>query len=256
MATVYELYSYLNKIISPDLSCEWDNDGLMVCPDKFSDVKRVLLALDITSEVVEYAASEGFDVIISHHPLIFKPLKNVSGDDAASSKVISLIKNSVTAMSFHTRLDALDGGVNDMLAELLGVEDVEVLPGDPDMIGRIGNLEIPADPEEFSLYVKDQLGAENVNLVNAQLEVSRVALCGGDGKELLKAAYKAGADTYITGTLSYNNMIDAAQFPMNVIEAGHFYTENHVLNLLADLVEEFDELIEVEIYNSNIIKTI
>ena len=256
MATVYELYSYLDKIISPELSCEWDNDGLMVCPDKFAEVKRVLLTLDITSEVVDYAESEGFDVIISHHPLIFRPMKNVSGDDAVSSKVISLIKNSITAMSFHTRLDALDGGVNDRLAELLGVEDIEVLPGDPDMIGRIGNLEVSADPEEFSLYVKDQLGARYVNLVNAQLEVSRVALCGGDGKELLAAAYRAGADTYITGTLSYNNMIDAAEFPMNVIEAGHFFTENPVLNFLADLIEDFDKLVEVEIYDSNIIKAI
>ncbi|MBP3334516.1 MAG: Nif3-like dinuclear metal center hexameric protein [Clostridia bacterium] len=256
MSTVHELYSYLDKIISPELSCEWDNDGLMVCPDKFAKVKRVLLTLDITAEAIEYASSKGFDVIISHHPLIFRPLKNLSGDNAVSSKVMSLVKNSITAMSFHTRLDALDGGVNDMLAELLGIEDVEILPGDPDMIGRIGNLEIPSDPEEFAMYVKEQLGARSVSLVNAQLEVSRVARCGGDGKELLSAAYKAGADTYITGTLSYNNMIDASELPMNVIEAGHFYTENHILNLLADLVEEFDSSIEVEIYNSNIVKNV
>ncbi len=256
MPTVHELYSYLDKLIPSSLSCEWDNDGLMVCPDKYAKVNKVLLSLDITAEAVEYAAVEGFDVIISHHPLMFKPLKNVSGDDIVSSKVITLIKSSISAMSFHTRLDALDGGVNDMLAELLGVEDVEILPGDTDMIGRIGSLEVPADPEEFSLFVKEQLGARAVNLVNAQLEVSRVALCGGDGKDLLKAAYRAGADTYITGTMSYNTMMDAAEFPMNVIEAGHFYTENQVLHLLADMVEEFDPDIEVEIFESNAIKTL
>ncbi len=256
MATLNELYSYLDKLIPKELSCEWDNDGLMVSADKFARVKRVLLALDVTSEVVEYARTNKFDTVISHHPLIFKPLKSVNSDDAVSSKVVSLIKNNISVMSFHTRLDALDGGVNDRLAELLGVEDVEILPGDPDMIGRIGSLEVPCDPEEFAFYVKEQLGAKNVNFVNAQLEVSRVALCGGDGKELLKAAYLAGADTYITGTLSYNTMMDAAELPMNVIEAGHFHTENHILDFLADMVEEFDPAIETEIYESNLIKNI
>ncbi len=256
MPTVNELYSYLDKLIPSSLSCEWDNDGMMVCPDKYAKIERVLLALDITAEAVDYAAVEGFDLIISHHPLVFRPLKNISGDDIVSSKVITLIKSGISAFSFHTRLDALDGGVNDMLADLLGVEDIELLPGDSDMIGRIGNLETPSDPEEFALFVKDQLGARAINLVNAQLEVSRVALCGGDGKGLLEAAYRAGADTYITGSMSYNAMIDASQFPMNVIEAGHFHTENQVLHLLADMVEEFDSSIEVEIFESNAIKTL
>lgn len=256
MSTVQELYSYLDKMIPSHLSCEWDNDGLMVCPDKYASVERVLLALDITAQVIEYAAQEGFDTVISHHPLIFKPLKNISGEDHVSSKIITLVKNGINAMSFHTRLDALDGGVNDTLASSLDLEDVEILPGDTDMIGRIGNLKSPADPEEFSLFVKDQLGAKSVNLVNAQLEVSRVALCGGDGKGLLSAAYKAGADTYITGSMSYNSMIDAAEFPINVIEAGHFFTENQVLHLLADMIEEFDSTIELEIFESNLIKTL
>ena len=256
MPNAYELYSYLDKMIPKHLSCEWDNDGMMVCPDKYAEVNKVLLTLDITAEAIEYALDEGFDTIISHHPLIFKPLGAVNGEDHVSSKVISLIKGSVNAFSFHTRLDALDGGVNDTLAELLGIEDIEVLPGDSDMIGRIGNLNASSDPESFARFVKDQLGAPSVNLIDAQLEVSRVALCGGDGKSLLSAAYNAGADTYITGSMSYNSMIDALEYPINVIEAGHFHTENHVLNLLADMIEEFDNDIEIGIFESNLIRTL
>lgn len=256
MPNAYELYSYLDKMIPRHLSCEWDNDGMMVCPDKYAEVNKVLLTLDITAEAIEYALDEGFDTIISHHPLIFKPLGAVNGEDHVSSKVITLIKNGVNAFSFHTRLDALDGGVNDMLAELLGIEDVEILPGDSDMIGRIGNLNVPMEPSEFARFVKDQLGAASINLIDAQLEVSRVALCGGDGKSLLSAAYKSGADTYITGSTSYNSMIDALEYPINVIEAGHFHTENHVLGLLADMIEEFDSEIEIGIFESNAIKTL
>ena len=256
MPTVQQLYSYLDKLIPSTLSCQWDNDGLMVCPDKYAKVRKVLLTLDITAQAIEYAIAEGFDLIISHHPLIFRPLRDLSGDDVVSSKVITLVKSGISAFSFHTRLDALDGGVNDRLAELLGLEDVEILPGDPDMIGRIGTLEAPTDPEEFSLYVKERLGARSVNLVNAQLDVSRVALCGGDGKSLLDAAFKAGADTYITGNMSYNIMTDAAEMPINVIEAGHFHTENHVLHFLADMVEEYDPEIEIGVFESNMIKTL
>ncbi len=256
MPNAYELYSYLDKLIPKHLSCEWDNDGMMVCPDKYAEVEKVLLTLDITAEAVEYAISEGFDTIISHHPLIFRPLGAINGEDHVSSKVISLVKGSVNAFSFHTRLDALDGGVNDTLADLLGIEDVEILPGDSDMIGRIGNLREPMSPEDFARLVKDQLGAPSVNLIDAQLDVSRVALCGGDGKSLLYTAFKSGADTFITGNASYNSMIDALEYPINVIEAGHFYTENQVLGFLADMIEEFDSNIEIEIFESNAIKTL
>jgi putative NIF3 family GTP cyclohydrolase 1 type 2 len=124
------------------------------------------------------------------------------------------------------------------------------------MIGRIGCLDCPCDFSEFVNKVKDDLGSPFVNVIDAQLDVSRVALCGGDGKDLLKAAFEAGADTYLTGTLSYNAMVDAAELPMNIIEAGHFHTENHVLYMLADLIEELDPDIETEIYESNPIRSI
>ncbi len=256
MHTLQQMYSYLDRLIPVELSCEWDNDGLMVCPDKHAEVKKVLLTLDVTAKAIEYAVDEGFDTIVSHHPLIFKPLKNLSGDDPVSARVMTLVKNGISVLSFHTRLDALDGGVNDSLAELLGLEDVEMLPGDPDMIGRIGSLDYPCDFSEFVNKVKDELGSPFVNVIDAQLDVSRVALCAGDGKDLLKAAFEAGADTYLTGTLSYNAMVDAAELPMNIIEAGHFHTENHVLYMLADLIEELDSDIETEIYESNPISSI
>ena len=123
MANVKELYDYLDKKIPRALSCEWDNDGLMVCADAEKSARRVLLALDATDEVAKYAAENGFDAVVTHHPMIFSPLRALNTLDPTAKKALFFAKNDIAVMSFHTRLDALDGGVNDTLAEKLGVEN-------------------------------------------------------------------------------------------------------------------------------------
>ena len=109
---VAELYEYLNERIPASLSCEWDNDGLMCCPDPDKEVSRVLITLDVTDDAVSAAISGGYDLIVSHHPLVFRPLKSVTPYDITSARVIELIKSDVSVMSFHTRLDAVDGGAD------------------------------------------------------------------------------------------------------------------------------------------------
>ena len=112
---IRELYNALDARMPRSLSCSWDNDGLMCCPDGNKTVNRVLVALDVTGEVVEYAKANGYDVIISHHPFIFNGLKSVDDEGYISKKLISLVKADIAVMSFHTRLDAVEGGVNDKL---------------------------------------------------------------------------------------------------------------------------------------------
>ena len=112
---VRELYRALDYRIPRSLSCDWDNDGLMCCPNSNREVGRVLIALDVTSDTVEHAIKGGYDVIISHHPFVFKGLKSLVDDGGVSEKAISLIQNGISVMSFHTRLDAVEGGVNDKL---------------------------------------------------------------------------------------------------------------------------------------------
>ena len=144
--TVMELYKALDAAIPRALSCEWDNDGLMCCPDPNKQVERVLIALDITEEVVDDAIEGGFDVILSHHPIIFKGLRAVEPSNAVARKTIKLIQNGIAAMSFHTRLDALTGGVNDVLAARLELQNTEPFGVDPIPIGRVGELEYPIQP--------------------------------------------------------------------------------------------------------------
>ena len=254
--TVIELYQFLNERIPASLSCDWDNDGLMCAPDRSREVKSVLLALDVTEAVVDEAAAGGYDVILSHHPLIFRPLKNLSGGDPCSRKLLKLIQNGIAVMSFHTRLDALRGGVNDVLASLLSLEGVEAFGHEGEMIGRIGSLPAPMAFADFAGLVKEVLHAPFVSCVDCHRPVSKVALVGGDGKDYMKDAHLAGADVYLTGTLSYNMMVDAAELGLGLIEAGHFHTEQPVLRFLERILLEWDGTLRITLTDSNSVITL
>lgn len=245
---VRELYNYLDERIPSSLSCEWDNDGLMVESDGAREVKKVLISLDVTPDAVAEAVEKGCDVIISHHPLIFKPLRSVNDDSVIAQMVKTLVKNDISVMSFHTRLDVVEGGVNDALAAVIGLTDVEPMPE----IGRVGHLSEEVYIDDFVGFVRDVLGCEHVDFVGED-PVYRVAVVGGDGKDNFSDAIACGADTYLTGSMSYNTMVDAAYMGVNVIEAGHFYTEQPVCTVLAQTLTELG--IECEIFYSDPIGT-
>ena len=254
--TVAELYKALDTAIPRSLSCEWDNDGLMCCPDPNHEVRRVLIALDITEEVVDDAIDGGFDVILSHHPIIFKGLRAVEPTNAVARKTIKLIRNGIAAMSFHTRLDALKGGVNDVLAARLELQDVEPFGADPIPIGRVGELESPMSLEDFAARVKLALHVPAVSVADAHRPVHRVAVLGGSGSDDVAAAMAVGADTYLSGNLKYNQMVDAPDEGINLIEAGHFYTEQPICYHLADMVKTLDADIATRVMWSCRIRTI
>ncbi|MEE0968994.1 MAG: Nif3-like dinuclear metal center hexameric protein [Clostridia bacterium] len=249
-----DLYKYLDAKIPSSLSCTWDNDGLMCCGDPNREIKKVLITLDITDRAVDKATEEGFDTIISHHPLIFKKIGAVEPSLISAKKAIKLIKNDITAMSFHTRLDAKNGGVNDILCSLLEIKDP--LPFGPvgEEMGRIGTLSSPMSLNNFCLKVKNVLGAPVIFASGCGKIVQKVALLGGDGKDFVTSALEAGADTYISGRLSYNIMEEAPELSINLIEAGHFYTEDPVCKYLAEIVNKACPEAVTEIYNSNEIK--
>lgn len=251
MPTVDELYKYLNEKFPENLRCDWDNDGLMVATDPSREVYRVLCSLDVTDECVDYAIENKFDVIVSHHPMIFKPLKGVNYLDPVSRKTIRLIKNDISVMSFHTRLDAAPGGVNDLFAKLLGLSDVVPFGADGEMVGRIGTLEAPVERTAFAAFVKKTLNAERVLYSAGDSDVYRVALCGGDGKDFVKAAKLAGADSYVTGQLSYNIMEESNYFGLNMFEAGHFFTEDFVSAYLSHLILGRFTQTQTEYFSSN-----
>lgn len=253
---VKELYKYLDSAIPSSLSCEWDNDGLMCAPDSTREVKRVLIALDITGEVTKKAIDASYDLVISHHPLIFKGVKSLTEDSFISAKLIDLIKSGVSAMSFHTRLDAVAGGVNDLLAEKLGVKNAAPFGIDATPIGRIGTLASPMELSDFAALVKSTLGAPYVAFADAGKKVEKVALLGGAGEDDITAAIFAGADTYVSGELGYHHLTDAPDGEINLIEAGHFYTEYPVCERIAELVRSADNKIECDIFCSDRTKVI
>ena len=256
MPKVSELYDFLDSKFPRSYSCAWDNDGLMVCGDLNREVVRVLCTLDVTDEAIDYAVNGDFDVIVSHHPLIFKPLRGVNPADPTARRVLRCLDKGITVMSFHTRLDAAPGGLNDIFAKLLGLADVTVLEADGESVGRIGTLPEALAPSEFAANVKKALKAERVLYAQAEPVVKRVAICGGAGKDFVRAAKAAGADSYLTGELSYNLMEDAPMLGLNLFEAGHFATEDFICSYLTLLIlKEFTQ-VQTGYFGSNLIKVV
>ena len=219
-------------------------------------VRRVLVALDITAAVVDEAIAGGYDVILSHHPLIFSPLSRIEPSNAVAKKVIAMLRAGVTAMSFHTRLDAVEGGVNDTLAALIGLKNVTAFGADGEEIGRIGDLPQAMTLADFGVLVKNATNAEQVLVTDAKRPVRRVAVLGGSGSSDVIAALRAGADTYLSGELKHNWLTDAPDFGINLVAAGHFHTENPICGVLADMVRAADASIEVRAVNSNPVQVI
>lgn len=246
--TVRELYDALSERISPALSESWDNDGLMCCPDPDRVVSRVLCTLDVTEAAVARALETGADVILSHHPLVFAPLHALTVDEPLSARLISLVRAGVSVFSFHTRFDRLAGGVNDVLARTLRLCDVSVLGEGEASLGRVGTLPCEMSVEAFAEHVKLALGAPGVQVWDSGRPVFRVALVGGEGKDFVFDAVAAGADTYLSGRIGYHRMQDA---PINLIEAGHFYTERPAVLALSALVKELLPTAQTEIYTPN-----
>ena len=213
-----------------------------------------LVTLDVTEEIVDYAIDNGFDLIVSHHPLVFKPLNAIDPENHIARKVIKLIRAGVSVISLHTRADKVRGGVNDCLARILGLQDIE--PFGDDCLGRIGHLERETSIEDFAMLLKSALGIDKILVSDAYNPVYSVALVGGDGKGYVNEAIEMGADTYLSGRIGYNVMEEAAEMGINLIEAGHYATEFPVTKFFTNLLLKIDPKLTVEVVGSYVIRTI
>ena len=250
--TVKELYNILNEKIPASLSCPWDNDGLMCCPHGDREVKKVLITLDVTGKAIDYAAEGGFDLIISHHPFIFKGLKSINDGSHIARGAIRLIQNNISVFSFHTRLDAVEGGVNDTLASLLELSDIR--PFGEEGIGRIGENDAYSDLGALCDKIKEVTGAPFLLSAGGRGRPHSIAILGGEGGDDISAARAAGADTYISGRLGYHNMVDAEGGELTLIEGGHFFTEFPVCFTLEKMLKDIDPALNCEIFYSNNIR--
>lgn len=229
---VKELASYLENKIPSTLSESWDNDGRMVVPNGDAEVTGVLIALDCTSKSIAKAIERECNVIVTHHPLVFKPLARLTDTDNVGKRVLNCVREGIAVLSYHTRLDSMEGGVNDCLADAIGLENTSAfLP-----YGRIGEVNEQSF-ETFAKHVSDALGAD-VSLVKAGETVRRVAVVSGAGKDEIAVVSGAGADTFVTGEVMHNHMLECKELGLNLICATHYATERVVLPFLCGLVQE------------------
>lgn len=245
---VSDIIKYMESLAPTKLAESWDNVGLMV-GDADSEASTVLVCLDITDKVVKEAVDNNVDMIITHHPLIFKGMKSITAQTAAGKRVMTLIKNNISVYSAHTNLDIAYGGTNSALARLLGLENVQGLipTQNPDeFLGRVGDLPVPMSFYAFSLLVKEQLCAEYITVTgNDMTIVSRVALCTGKaaGYEYLAQAKKMGCQVYITGDVGYHDGQTANDLDICMIDGTHYMTEVIVVPVLQEYLKlEFPEI--------------
>jgi dinuclear metal center YbgI/SA1388 family protein len=243
MITVGDIYDYIDEFAPFSQQQSYDNSGLCA-GSRDMPVKKVLTALDITCEVADEAKAEGCELVISHHPVIFRPLRTLSPRNPA----VMLVSNGIAAICAHTSYDSAAGGMNDILCEKLGLEISDTLAyeeGKP--IGYVCKLNFESSAAHLAAHCKKRLGCKTVRYSETAKSISRVGVCSGSGGDLLFEAAAKGCQALITGDVKHNEFIDAKNIGMCLIDAGHYYTENIFHRALAEkLAERFPELVFVQ----------
>lgn len=244
MAKVKDFYGYLNSIAPFETQEDWDNSGMLV-GDMNAEVKKAAVVLDITHEEIKKAKAIGADLIISHHPVIFNPIKSVT----KGSVPYELVASSINALCCHTPLDIADGGTNDSLAELLGINVTRA----DDPILRLGTVE-PTTAQELAGKIANTLNTK-VRYADAGKTIKKIAICTGAGCSLIEAAGEI--DAFITGDASHHNFLDCVQAGITLIAAGHYETEIVVVPVLVKKLQaQFPDIEIIDIKQENPIKFI
>ena len=251
MYTVADILKFVETLAPVSMKESWDNVGLN-CGHTDRPVKKILVALDPFTHVCREAKEWGADLLLTHHALIWKP-GFITDGSAQGRNTLYLIENGIAHINAHTNLDQAPGGVNDVLARTLGLENIQVVrPQGVDEEGRPWGLlrcgDVPEQTlEAFLGAVKDKLGCRGLRYADGGKIVRKVAVGGGSCAGAMNDALRAGCDTFVTADIRYNNFWDAHDLDMNLIDAGHFHTENPVVAVLAEKIREAFPEIEVKI---------
>lgn len=248
VTNVGEVLSFLQEKAPFELQEGFDNAGFLVGRET-AQVSKILVALDITQQVAEEAAELGAQLIVAHHPIIFGGARSVTDQTVTGRIVLSLVEHGIAAICAHTNLDAVEGGVNDALALRLGLTGIGQLKqtgvdgqGRPYGIGRVGT--VTQQPlYDFAMGVKRLLGANGLRLVDGGRPVRKVAVGGGACGEMMEDAIALGCDTFVTSDVKYHQFLEAKAQGLNLIDAGHFPTEDVVCPVLQDwLAQRFPQV--------------
>jgi dinuclear metal center YbgI/SA1388 family protein len=252
MPTVGEVAQVLEQLAPLALAEEWDNVGLLIGDAKWP-AERVMTCLTVTPETVAEAVERRAQLIVSHHPLPFRPVQSITSATTVGRLLLELIRNSIAVYSPHTAFDSASAGINQHLAIGLGLHEIRPLTpsaGDPEVgVGRCGLVGEPLTLGELAQRTKQFLGSETARLVGgADASVTRVAIACGSGGSLLDAAVAAECDALVTGEMSFHSCLEAEARGVLVVLAGHFASERFALLSLADYLT--DQLAGVEVWAS------
>ncbi len=240
--TVNDITDELFSWAPQDLAEEWDNVGLQV-GYPYWQVKRAVIALDVTPFTLAFALEVKADIVISHHPLIFKPLTRLNLNETTARLLAGFLRHEISVVSMHTNLDSVLGGVNDRLASLIGLADSKPLvPMEAGMeagLGRIGQLASPVPARKFVQHISSVLDKPCVAAAgNLHGKIARVALCSGSGSSLFPEAVKNGADAYVSAEIKHSTAREAEALGILVVDAGHFETERPVVHDIREFLSD------------------
>lgn len=252
MTTVADILKYIETIAPPYMKESWDNVGLL-CGSRTKPVTKILVALDPFEHVCREAAQWGAELIVTHHPIIFQAMKSITEDTSIGRSILLLCSCGISAINAHTNLDCTPGGVNDVLAATLGLTNIQVLspagtnedglPYGLLRCGEVGEQDLTA----FLSVVKEKLHCDGLRYVDSGKTVQKVAVGGGSCAGAMYQALDAGCDTFVTADIKYNQFWDARELGLNLIDAGHFATENPVVSVLAEKLSAAFPAVEVKI---------
>ena len=241
MATVADILNFTETLAPAYMKESWDNVGLL-CGSKNTTVTKILVALDPFESVCDEAAKWGAELIVTHHPLIFQAPKSITDETSIGRAIVKLCANGISAINAHTNLDCAPGGVNDVLAETLGLKNISVISpsgineeGIPFGLLRQGTV----DKQSLSTFLKTvstKLDCSGVRYVDCGRPVCKVAVGGGSCAGALADVKDAGCDTFVTADAKYNQFWDAHDMGINLIDAGHFATENPIVSVIAEKI--------------------
>ncbi len=233
---IEDICSILEDIAPLQYQEDYDNSGLTY-GDKTAEVTGVLCSVDVTEEVIEEAIARNCNMIISHHPLIFRGLKSITGTGRGERCLLKAIENHIALYACHTNLDKVKGGVSWKMAQKFGLEDVTYLVQDVAVseggLGVVGNLKETITLTEALQLIKRIFNCSDIRYVGKRNTINRIALCGGSGSEFIDAAREKDADMYVTSDCKYHELMDAAD-DMIVASIGHYESEQYTKEILRD----------------------
>jgi dinuclear metal center YbgI/SA1388 family protein len=236
---IKDVYNAMNTLAPFCTAEEWDNCGLLL-GSLDMPVKKVLVCLDVTNSVVDKAIEINANLIISHHPVIFDPIKTLD----YNSKIAKLVKNNVAVISAHTNLDIAKNGVNDTLCKMLNLKPVNETPS----LVKICECDGFENAREFAQFVKEKINSNELLFTNTQKPIKKVAVCGGSGSSFLDEVINANVDAYLTGELKHNVVLDLYDNNISAVMGGHFSTE---IVVVKPLVEALCKMLpEIEFVNA------